>query len=429
MKKYFILGQFIFLALIGSAQKLQLTEAATEFKNNYNNSWISIPDSTLRSIQLSKSTPILLKAKKAIDESYAKQLQTPFVKPKDEAKMYYYRGVIYLNLWMITSLDTNYSLEKFNSYQDVFSNSFERSFDLDFKKQWNNFINTEIELAREFTFNNAANYYNIGKLEFSYLNFKKSVEIYKIINKVDTIAMSFGASSAFRSKKYFESYELYKMLDDNNYGKDSSNIYQYMIQSLYLCDSINEELCISIITEGKKKYPGDYGLSIEEYNFWLKLGYTIKANEAIQNALNLNPSNVTLQFNVGVLYDELCISSIEKKNLDIATINFTKACDAYKMVIKLDSNYNEMISYYLIGRLHVYLSQQIKSSNDFEDDDEYDLENKRADKLLFDAIPYLEAQIKVYPKNENSLRVLKIIYSNLSMERDYSRVKNQLESL
>ena len=428
MKKHIILVKLIVLTLIGSAQKLQLTEAATEFRNNYNSSWISIPDSTLRSTQLAKNTPILLKAKKAIDESYNKQLQTPFVKSKDEAKMYYYRGVIYLNLWMITSLDSNYSKDKFDSFQEIFTNSFKKSLNLDVKKQWNNFINNEIELAREFTFNNAANYYNIGKLGNSYFNFKKSIELYTIINKVDTIAMSYGASSAFRSKKYFESYELYKMLNDNEYGKDSSNIYQYMIQSLYLCDSIDEDLCVSIINEGKKKYPGDYGLSIEEYNFWLKLGYTKKANDAIQNALNLNPNNVTLQFNVGVLYDELCISSIENKNLENATINFTKECDAYKIVIKLDSNYNEMISNYLIGRLHVYLSQQIKSSNNF-DGKKYDMENERADKLLLDAIPYLESQIKVYPNNENSLRVLKIIYSNLSMDSDYYRVKKQLESL
>ena len=41
---------------------------------------------------ISKNTPILLKAQKAIDESYNKQLQTPFVKSKDETKMYFYRG-------------------------------------------------------------------------------------------------------------------------------------------------------------------------------------------------------------------------------------------------------------------------------------------------------------------------------------------------
>ena len=105
MKKYFILGKLIILTLIGCGQKLQLTEAATEFRNNYNSSWISIPDSLLRATQLAKNKPILLKAKKAIDESYAKQLETPFTKPKDLTKMYFYRGVVYLDYLMMSAFD------------------------------------------------------------------------------------------------------------------------------------------------------------------------------------------------------------------------------------------------------------------------------------------------------------------------------------
>ena len=63
MKKYIIFGILSILISYNFGQKLQLTEAATEFKNNYNGSWVSIPDSTLRSIQLSKNKSILLKAK------------------------------------------------------------------------------------------------------------------------------------------------------------------------------------------------------------------------------------------------------------------------------------------------------------------------------------------------------------------------------
>ena len=88
MKKHLIivvLSIFIFENNAFS-QKLQLTEAATEFRNNYNNSWTSITDSTLRLLQISKNKPVLLKAKVAIDESYNKQLTTPFTKPKDLVK-------------------------------------------------------------------------------------------------------------------------------------------------------------------------------------------------------------------------------------------------------------------------------------------------------------------------------------------------------
>ena len=51
MKKYIIFGILSILISYNFGQKLQLTEAATEFRNNYNGSWVSIPDSTLRSIQ------------------------------------------------------------------------------------------------------------------------------------------------------------------------------------------------------------------------------------------------------------------------------------------------------------------------------------------------------------------------------------------
>ena len=84
MKKLQIIGLVSLFMLQNPAfgQKLQLTEAATEFRNNYNGSWVSIPDSTLRSLQISKNKPILLKAKNAIDESFNKQLTSPFTKPK-----------------------------------------------------------------------------------------------------------------------------------------------------------------------------------------------------------------------------------------------------------------------------------------------------------------------------------------------------------
>ena len=96
-KKHLIIGILSIFIFENNAfsQKLQLTEAATEFRNNYNNSWTSIPDSTLRILQISKNKPVLLKAKVAIDESYNKQLTTAFTKPKDLVKMYYYRGAIF----------------------------------------------------------------------------------------------------------------------------------------------------------------------------------------------------------------------------------------------------------------------------------------------------------------------------------------------
>ena len=92
----------IFLAFVAislNAQKLQLTEAATEYKNNFSKSWMMQPD------QLAKNKATLIKAKKAIDESYLKQTATPSLPAKLLTKMYYYRGMIYLDYMMMSAMD------------------------------------------------------------------------------------------------------------------------------------------------------------------------------------------------------------------------------------------------------------------------------------------------------------------------------------
>ena len=81
MKKYIVLSLFLLGAFTVKAQKLQLTEAATEYKNNFSSAWMMQPD------QLDKNKAILKKAKSAIDESYSKQIANPILKSKDETKM------------------------------------------------------------------------------------------------------------------------------------------------------------------------------------------------------------------------------------------------------------------------------------------------------------------------------------------------------
>ena len=66
MKKTILFIVAISSVLVYSAQKLQLTEAATEYKNNFSKAWMMQPD------RLSSNKAVLVKAKKAIDESYMK---------------------------------------------------------------------------------------------------------------------------------------------------------------------------------------------------------------------------------------------------------------------------------------------------------------------------------------------------------------------
>ena len=222
MNKYFFCGLLSILISFNFAQKLQLTEAATEFRNNYNSSWISIPDSLLRSIQLAKNKPILLKAKKAIDESYTKQLETPFSKPKDLTKMYFYRGVVYLDYLMMSAFDQNILNEISNNGEQNMKEatfvSFKKCLELDVKNQWRSDITNKIGTYRNISINSGVDFFQKKNYQNAYESFKIAVEMYSVLSLTDTLAMINAALSAEKIKNYDEAFNYYKMCANHNYG-------------------------------------------------------------------------------------------------------------------------------------------------------------------------------------------------------------------
>ena len=151
MKKFIIIGFVaIFISSI-NAQKLQLTEAATQYKNNLSPMWMMQPD------QLQQNKAVLVKAKKAIDESYAKQMSSPILKEKDLTKMYYYRGMIYLDYAMMAAMDEELKANVESIPEEQLENasfgSLKKCMELDTKKQWNNYINNKVQKLRVPSFN------------------------------------------------------------------------------------------------------------------------------------------------------------------------------------------------------------------------------------------------------------------------------------
>ena len=430
MKKYFILGQFIFLALIGIAQKLQLTEAATEFKNNYNNSWISIPDSTLRSIQLAKNTPILLKAKKAIDESYAKQLQTPFVKPKDETKMHFYRGVIYLDYWMMSPYNSSIFNEvsvfgEQNMKQATFG-SLLSCLESDIKKQWTSDVKNKMLTYRNQSINKGVDNFLKKNYENAFTSFKMAVEMYNVLSMTDTLAMINAALSSEKMNNTDEAFKYYKMCADNNYGK-GAEMYQSMIRVLNASELKDEDKILNVISEGKERYPKDYVLNIEEFNYWYSKGNNEKAQLALENAIESDPTNKILHFNIGVTYDNISNKYHDENKHEVAFQYMNKAISGYENAIILDSTYVD--AYYNLGALYYNQSITYKSvAGDFSGD-KYESEMKKADDMLRKAIPLLERVLTFSLNDKSTLKVLKSLYFNLDDMDNYSRIKKQLESL
>ena len=430
MKKHIIFGILSVIISYNFGQKLQLTEAATEFRNNYNGSWVSIPDSSLRSIQLSKNKSILLKAKKAIDESYLKQTTTPFTKSKDETKMYYYRGAIYLDYWMLSNYDTeilkNVIAVGESEMNEATFGSFSKCLELDIKNQWKSDINNKINIYRNLSINNGVDCFQKKNYSGAFNSFKMGLEMYNVLSLTDTLAMINAALSAEKMKNTNEAYKYYKMCADNNYGK-GAEMYQSMIRVLNANDTKDEDQILNIIAEGKERYPKDYVLNIEEFNYWYTKGNNEKAQLALENAIESNPTNKILHFNIGVTYDNISNKYHDENKHEVAFQYMNKAISGYENAIKLDSTYVD--AYYNLGALYYNQSITYKSVAGDYSGDKYESEMKKADDMLKKAIPLLERVLSFSPNDKSTLKVLKSLYFNLDDMENYSRIKKQLESL
>tara|TARA_B110000879_G_scaffold147894_1_gene191708 strand:+ start:87 stop:1379 length:1293 start_codon:yes stop_codon:yes gene_type:complete len=430
MNKYFFCGLLSILISFNFAQKLQLTEAATEFRNNYNSSWISIPDSLLKATQLAKNKPILLKAKKAIDESYAKQLETPFTKPKDLTKMYFYRGVVYLDYLMMSAIDQNILNEISNNgeqnMKEATFGSFKKCLELDVKNQWKSDITNKISTYRNISINSGVDFFQKKNYQNAYESFKIAVEMYSVLTLTDTLAMINAALSAEKMKNYDEAFNYYKMCANHNYGV-GAEMYQSMIRVLNASEVKNEEQILSVIQEGKLRFPKDYVLNIEEFNYWYSKGNNEKAQLALENAIESDPRNKILHFNIGVTYDNISNKYHDESKHDLAFNYMNKAIVGYENAIKLDSTYVD--AYYNLGALYYNQSITSKSVAGDYSGEKYDLEMKKADNMLKKAIPLLEKVLTFSLNDKSTLRVLKSLYFNLDDMVNYTRIKKQLESL
>lgn len=430
MKKYIIFGILSILISYNFGQKLQLTEAATEFRNNYNGSWVSIPDSTLRSIQLSKNKSILLKAKKAIDESYLKQTTTPFTKSKDETKMYYYRGAIYLDYWMLSNYDTeilkNVIAVGESEMNEATFGSFSKCLELDIKNQWKSDINNKINIYRNLSINNGVDCFQKKNYLGAFNSFKMGLEMYNVLSLTDTLAMINAALSAEKMKNTNEAYKYYKMCADVNYG-NGAEMYQSMIRVLNAEEVKNEEKILNVIDEGKQRFPKDYILNIEEFNYWYSKGDNEKAQQALENAIESDPTNKVLHFNIGVTYDNISNKYHKENKHDVAFTYMNKAINGYKKAIELDDNYVD--AYYNLGALYYNQSITAKSVAGDYSGEKYDKEMKSANEMLKKAIPLLEKVLSLSPSDKSTLTVLKSLYFNLDDMDNYSRIKKQLDSL
>ena len=322
--------------------------------------------------------------------------------------MYFYRA-IYLDYWMMSPYNSSI-FDEVSSYgeekmKESTFGSFSKCLELDIKKQWTSDIKNKMMTYRNQSINVGVDNFIKKNYENAFSSFKMAIEMYNILSLTDTLAMINAALSSEKMKKTDEAFKYYKMCADNNYGK-GAEMYQSMIRVLNASETKDEEQILNIITEGKERYPKDYVLNIEEFNYWYSKGNNEKAQLALENAIESNPTNKILHFNIGVTYDNISNKYHDENKHEVAFQYMNKAISGYENAIKIDSTYVD--AYYNLGALYYNQSITYKSVAGDYSGDKYESEMKKTDDMLKKAIPLLERVLSFPLMINQHLKCLKV---------------------
>ena len=188
---------------------------------------------------------------------------------------------------------------------------------------------------------------------------------------------------------------------------------------------------LSFIEKAKALDENDINIVLLESNIRWEMGDVESYEKLITKALEIDPDNADLHFNLGVISSDKG-KVIEIDDVDKAMSYYNKAMSHYNKAIEIDSTYTN--AYLNAAALILQKEQSIieemnslgTSNADYNRYDE--LKIVRED-LYKSAIPYLESVYKLDNKNLSAVRTLRNIYSAIDDMDNYKKFKAIAEDL
>ena len=175
------------------------------------------------------------------------------------------------------------------------------------------------------------------------------------------------------------------------------------------------EKAFEVVAEGRAEFPESYSLLIEEANMYYKAGDNDMFKIKLEEAINLNPTEPTLHYNVGVM-------NMSQGNLDEAIKCFEKS-------IELNPNYADAynnIGAAIIEKAAPVIEEMNKNLSNF---DKYDELQKKQMEVYKEAVPYYEKAYELDAQNISIVQTLLGLYENLEMTDKLKGLKEVYEGM
>ncbi|MFN4234361.1 MAG: tetratricopeptide repeat protein [Bacteroidia bacterium] len=408
----------------------------------------------LRYYDQNKKVQDLLDAQKNIDEAIAHE------KSMNEAKTWYYRGNVYFAI--ANSKAPEFANQKASANETALK-SYMKALVLNFKdpelqkldleknpadvmkfftalndkstkyvdQMWTaDIIGQKFPYMANSFLNQGVDYFTKSKdYQKAMESFEAAVGVAALTGKVDTMSMYYTAMAAEKAGNKDKAIQLYEGLTQMKYQGDGDGPRIYLALSQLYKEKGDKDKSLKVLQAGRKAYPDDKNLILEELNHYLSAG---KLNEALDNlnlAVSKDPNNHTLHFALGTVYDNLANPEKDKKQPSDAEYKdyIAKAEQAYKKAIEIKPDYFDAI--YNLGAL--YFNQGVKindAAQTIADNAKYAAEIKKADEKFNIALPYLEKALEIQPNDKNTLLSLKQLYARTGQTDKYKQVNEKLKN-
>lgn len=279
----------------------------------------------------------------------------------------------------------------------IAASSYQKAMELDSKGSYEVENKRGLLVMQNLAMNTGIQKYNEQDYAMAFRMFKKSDELSTGMGLTDTMAIYNAALSADRAKDYAGALEYYKKADAINFQEPA--IYNFM-SVIYKAQGDTSAADEAIIN-GRKKFPSDQGLLIDEVNIYLGRGELEKALENLKLTVEQDPENYELIYNVGAVYDNI-------GNKDKARESYQRSIDINADYF--DSNYNLGASYFneaveLINEANNIPTHKVK---------EYQAAKAAADDVMATAQPFLEKAHEIDPVDRSTMVSLAEIYARTS---------------
>jgi tetratricopeptide (TPR) repeat protein len=397
MKKLLLVAA-IGLTSIAFSQKGNTSSAGIAYKNYESNFFGGDYENAAKE---------LWDAKGFIDKSYTHD------DTKDDPKTLMYYGKIYIAIPQCAAItgDENLSgVDAETAFTDGF-NALKRSKEVDSKGRYHDDVDQYCNLYRSQLSQMGIKMYEEEKWEEAMGGLMGAAAFGEVMGHSDSVFYFYGGLAAFNIEKWAEAEEAFGQTVKWGYQPASSTY--YLSQSMQKQEKMED--AEKMLKEQSARYPGDKDIMIEMINLYIDTDRKAEAVQALNDAIALDPNNVTLIYTSGTIYENMN--------------DFENAEKAYSKAIELDAaNVNSLSA---LGGLYFNKGADLNNEANKLEFGDPNYEKMVADSKDYfkKAVPFLEKATEASPDDVNLWIALRDAYGKAGDVEKFKTAKAKVQEL